>query len=183
MQEDQTQPAQTQEHSAQSAVADGETADATALQAQLAAANARADDNYNQFLLATADFENYKKRIDRQFADIALAGRRALLRQLLPVKDNLERALAFDEGSEGLRGGVQQTLKGFESVLAAEGVRPIEGLVGRPFDPKTADAIGTRAAHGVSDDTILEETEKGYLLGDEVLRPAKVIVAKNDAAE
>ena len=148
------------------------------LEAQLTAANAKADENYNKFLLAMADFENYKKRIERQFGDIALAGRKSLLQKILPVVDNLERALGFDEASEGLRGGVQQTLKGFESVLGAEGVRAIE-VKGKPFDPKLAEAIGTRAAEGVEDDTILDEAEKGYMLGDELLRPAKVIVAKN----
>nr|MDQ2681760.1 nucleotide exchange factor GrpE [Candidatus Eremiobacteraeota bacterium] len=86
--------------------------------AELAAANARADENYNKFLLAMADFENYKKRIERQFADIALSGRKITLGKFLPVIDNLERALSVGEGSDGLRDGLQQTLKGFEAVLA-----------------------------------------------------------------
>jgi len=183
MQEDQAQPTQLQDELSQAAAANGEVSEGAELRAQLDAANAKADENYNRYLLAMADFENYKKRIDRQFADIALAGRRALLRQLLPVIDNLERALSFENASEGLRGGVQQTLKGFESVLSAEGVRPIVDLVGRPFDPKTADAIATRPAGDVADDTIVEETQKGYMLGDEVLRPAKVIVAKNNPSD
>ena len=148
------------------------------LEAQLTAANAKADENYNKFLLAMADFENYKKRIERQFGDIALAGRRALLIKVLPVLDNLERALNYDEASDGLRGGVQQTLKGFESILTGEGVRAID-VKGKPFDPKIAEAIGTQSAAGVDDDTVLEEAEKGYVLGEELLRPAKVIVAKN----
>lgn len=183
MYDDQIPSAQTEAQASQSTAANGEgRASPDDLQTQLDAANARADENHQRFLLAVADFENYKKRIERQFADIALAGRRALLRQLLPVIDNLERALAVDDASQGLRGGVQQTLKGFESVLAAEGVRPITDIVGRPFDPKIADAIGTRAVEDVAEDTIVEQTQKGYLLGDEVLRPAKVIVAKNEAA-
>src|ERR1700694_737572 len=85
------------------------------LEAALSAANAKADENYNKFLLAMADFENYKKRIERQFGDIALAGRKSLLLKFLPVIDNLERALNYDEASNGLRDGVQQTLKGFGS--------------------------------------------------------------------
>lgn len=183
MHEDQTPSAPTDAQASQSSAANGEVgASPGDLQAQLDAATLRADENYQRFLLAVADFENYKKRIERQFADIALAGRRALLRQLLPVIDNLERALAVDDATKGLRGGVQQTLKGFESVLAAEAVRPITDIVGQPFDPKVAEAIGTRDADGVADDTVVEETQKGYLLGDEVLRPAKVIVAKNDTA-
>jgi molecular chaperone GrpE len=156
----------------------GESNDTAQLQAQLDAANARADDNYNKFLLAMADFENYKKRIERQFRDIADSGRRELLKNFLPVMDNLERALSFDETSvEALRNGVQQTLKGFESVLGIEGVKAVS-LKGQKFDPKLAEAIGTQNAQGVEDDTVLEEAQKAYLIGDELLRPAKVIVAK-----
>ena len=149
------------------------------LQAQLDAANVRADENYNKFLLAMADFENYKKRIERQFRDIADAGRRDLLKNFLPVLDNLERALSFEgANADALRNGVQQTLKGFESILSGEGVKAVE-VKGRPFDPKVAEAIGTQAADGVEDDVVLEEAEKGYMMGEELLRPAKVIVAKN----
>ena len=147
--------------------------------AQLAAANAKAEENYNKFLLAMADFENYKKRIERQFGDIALAGRKSLLLKFLPVLDNLERALAVDGESEGLRAGVQQTLKGFESVLTGEGVKAIS-VKGQPFDPKVAEAIGTQSSPGVADDVVLEEAQKGYVYGEELLRPARVIVAKAD---
>jgi molecular chaperone GrpE len=161
----------------------GETATSAnkELQAQLDAANARADDNYNKFLLAMADFENYKKRIERQFAEIADAKRRELLKSFLPVVDNLERALSFEDASaETLRNGVQQTLKGFEAVLGMEGVKPLR-VKGEKFDPRIAEAIGTQSADGVEDDTVLEEAQKGYTIGDELLRPAKVIVAKNTA--
>jgi molecular chaperone GrpE len=163
------------------ATENGEPSSSTAtaqLQSQLEAATARADENYNKFLLAMADFENYKKRIERQFRDIADAGRRELLKSFLPVIDNLERALSFEGVSaDALREGVQQTLKGFESVLGMEGVKPLN-VKGQKFDPKIAEAIGTQAAQGVEDDTILEEAEKGYTIGDDLLRPAKVIVAK-----
>jgi molecular chaperone GrpE len=166
------------------ATENGEPSSSTAtaqLQSQLEAATARADENYNKFLLAMADFENYKKRIERQFRDIADAGRRELLKSFLPVIDNLERALSFEGVSaDALREGVQQTLKGFESVLGMEGVKPLN-VKGQKFDPKIAEAIGTQAAQGVEDDTILEEAQKGYTIGDDLLRPAKVIVAKQSA--
>src|ERR1700722_9434739 len=73
---------------------------------ELEAAKAKADENYNKFLYAMADFENYKKRIERQFAEIAIAGKRSVLAKFLPVIDNLERALGFEGDSEGLRGGL-----------------------------------------------------------------------------
>jgi molecular chaperone GrpE len=149
------------------------------LATELAAAKAKADENYNKFLYAMADFENYKKRIERQFADIALAGKRSFLERLLPVVDNLERALAHEDDGEGLRKGLEQTLRGFEQVLASEGVRAYS-VKGERFDPNLAEAIGTQNADsGVAEDTVVEETERGYKMGEEVLRPAKVIVAKS----
>jgi molecular chaperone GrpE len=148
------------------------------LEEQLAAANARADENYNKYLLAMADFENYKKRLQRDLDSIVTSHRRALLERFLPVLDNLQRALQSNNGN-GLRGGIEQTLKGFEAILAAEGVKPID-VKGKPFDPRVAEAIGTTDANGADDDVVVEVAEKGYNLGDELLRPAKVIVAKNN---
>jgi len=151
---------------------------ANELQEQLAAANARADENYNKFLLAMADFENYKKRMQRDIESIVTARRRNLLERFLPVLDNLERALQFDSnGGEKLRGGIEQTLRGFEAVLAGEGVKAID-VKGKPFDPRIAEAIGTDTTSNADDDTVVEVAEKGYTIGDELLRPAKVIVAK-----
>lgn len=149
------------------------------LAAELAAAKAKAEENYNKFLYAMADFENYKKRIERQFADIAVAGKKSVLAKFLPVIDNLERALAFGGDSEAVRNGLQATLKGFEGVLASEGVKPIK-LKGEAFDPRLAEAIGTQPAAGVANEIVLEEAQKGYMLGEELLRPAQVIVAKNE---
>ena len=149
------------------------------LEEQLAAQRARADDNYNKFLLAMADFENYKKRLQRDLDSIVTSHRRTLLERFLPVLDNLERALQAG-GGEGLRPGIEQTLKGFEAILAGEGVRPID-VKGKPFDPRVAEAIGTTvAANGTEDDTVVEVAQKGYSIGEELLRPAKVIVAKHD---
>jgi molecular chaperone GrpE len=152
--------------------------DGESLEAQLTAAQARADENYNKFLLATADFENYKKRIQRDLEAIVTSRRRMLMERFLPVLDNLERALRYDAGGENLRGGIEQTLKGFEAVLASEGVKAID-VKGKPFDPHVAEAISTEPRDGVPDDTVVEVAEKGYTIGEELLRPAKVIVAKN----
>ncbi|MBV8118024.1 MAG: nucleotide exchange factor GrpE [Candidatus Eremiobacteraeota bacterium] len=158
------------------ALIDEQPAETESLEARLSAAEARADENYNKFLLASADFENYKKRIQRDLDGIVAARRRMLLERFLPVLDNLERALQFDAG-EKLRGGLEQTLKGFEAVLAGEGVKAID-VKDKPFDPRVAEAIGTDAREGVADDTVVEVAEKGYNLGEELLRPAKVIVAR-----
>ena len=128
-----------------------------------------------------ADFENYKRRNQRDSARISDARRREVLKRFLPVLDNLERAVS-SKGAENnaLLEGVQQTLKGFEALLGMEGVKPIN-LKGEKFDPNLAEAIGTQTAQDFEDDTVLEEAQKGYMIGDELLRPAKVIVAKNSA--
>jgi molecular chaperone GrpE len=159
------------------AIIDEEAAATSSLEDQLAAANARADENYDKFLLAVADFDNYKKRIQRDMDSIVSSRRRMMLERLLPVLDNLQRALASNAGGETLRDGLEQTLRGFEAVLANEGVKPI-AVAGEPFDPRVAEAVGTSPADGVAEDTVVEVTEKGYTLGGELLRPAKVIVAK-----
>jgi molecular chaperone GrpE len=160
----------------------GTTATATAetdLGAQLATANAKAEENYNKFLYAMADFENYKKRMERQVGEMSLVARKSIIVKFLPVIDNLERALSYGTENEALKGGLQATLRGFENVLAAEGVKAVS-LKGQPFDPRLAEAIGTQPAPaGVADDIVLEEATKAYLHGDDVLRVAHVIVAKS----
>jgi|HubBroStandDraft_6_1064221.scaffolds.fasta_scaffold173122_2 molecular chaperone GrpE len=156
-------------------------AEQPSLEEQLAAANARADENYAKFLLAVADFDNFKKRIERDLDSMVSSRRRMLIERFLPVLDNLERALQSSGGGDKLRDGVEQTLRGFEAILAGEGVKTID-VKGQPFDPRVAEAIGTSAvANGVAEDTVVDVAEKGYTLGSELLRPAKVIVAKHSA--
>ena len=160
------------------AVIDETASESESLEGRLAAAQALADENYNKFLFATADFDNYKKRMQRDLESIVTARRRMLLERFLPVLDNLERALRYESGGENLRGGIEQTLKGFEAVLASEGVKAID-VLDKPFDPRVAEAIGTETRDGVAEDTVVEVAEKGYVLGNDLLRPAKVIVTKN----
>jgi molecular chaperone GrpE len=148
------------------------------LEERLAAATARADENYDKFLLAVADFDNYKKRTQRDFDSMVASHRRMLIERFLPVLDNLERALQSNAGGDTLRNGVEQTLRGFEALLAGEGVKAVD-VKGKPFDPRIAEAIGTSTAGDQPDDTVVDVAQKGYTLGEELLRPAKVIVAKN----
>lgn len=150
------------------------------LEEQLAAAQAQVDENYNKFLMARADFDNFKKRTERDSLTIFNSYRKTLLERFLPVIDNLERALQYEGPADSLRNGVEQTLKGFEAVLASEGVKALD-VLGKPFDPRTAEAIGTAVPENdVADDTIVQVAQKGYALGEEILRPAKVIVAKRE---
>jgi molecular chaperone GrpE len=150
------------------------------LSAQLAEANARAKEHHDTALYAIAEFENYKRRAQRQVADQLAYGKKALIAKFLPVIDNLERALAFEIPSEGLRAGLDATLRGFENALSGENVKALS-LVGTPFDPRVAEAIGTRESADQEEDTIVEVAQRGYTLGDELLRPALVIVSKKPA--
>jgi len=144
--------------------------------AELADAKALAEERYKELQYARAEIDNVRKRAERIAADRLSAGRRALLGKFLPVLDNLQRAMGYED-SAGLRGGLQATMKGFEALLASEGVKPIE-VVGKPFDPRIAESIQARETTEGADDDVLEEVQRGYVLGEDLLRPAQVIVAK-----
>ncbi len=152
-----------------------------ALAAEIVALKALADERYRELAYARAEIDNVRKRAERTALERLGHGRRQLLGKFLPVLDNLQRALAFDD-SQALRGGLQATLKGFESVLAGESVVAVE-TVGKPFDPHVAEAIATRETSEYEDDVVVEEVQPGYRLGDELLRPAMVIVAKHVATD
>jgi len=145
------------------------------LAAELADARALAEERYKELQYARAEIENVRKRAERIASDRLSAGRRALLGKFLPVLDNLQRALSFED-SEGLRGGLQATLKGFEALLAGEGVKAVE-VVGKPFDPRIAESIQSREIVDGDDDLVLEEVQRGYVLGEDLLRPAQVVVS------
>ncbi|MBC5799446.1 MAG: nucleotide exchange factor GrpE [Candidatus Eremiobacteraeota bacterium] len=155
------------------AAADGQSD----LAAELTTAKALADERYADLQYARAEIDNVRKRAERSALERLAYTRRQLLERFLPVLDNLQRALAFDD-SEGLRGGLQATLRGFEGVLASEQVTPLE-TVGKPFDPHVAEAIATRETSDYADDIVIEEAQRGYRMGDDLLRPAMVVVAKH----
>jgi molecular chaperone GrpE len=144
--------------------------------AELAAARALAEERLNELAYARAEIDNVRKRAQRIADERLQAGRKQLIGKFLPVLDNLLRALAYEDGA-GLRGGLQATIKGFEGLLAGEAVTTIE-TVGKPFDPRVAEAISTRETSEHDDDVVVEEVQRGYRLGEELLRPAVVVVAK-----
>jgi molecular chaperone GrpE len=147
------------------------------LAAELLAAQARAKKAEDDVLYAHAEIENAKKRFARQSDERVAHLRKNLLLKFLPVLDNLQRAMAFENDSAGLRGGLNATLRAFESLLGSESVVPVE-TIHRPFDPRVAEALTTRETTEHDDDVVLEEMQRGYKLGDDVLRPALVVVAR-----
>jgi molecular chaperone GrpE len=145
-------------------------ADKRTLQAELVAERER-------YLRLAADFDNFRKRTARETERSAAAQKEAFIRDLLPVIDNLERALGSDISTSPaqLRKGVQLTLQQLTQLLRLHGVEPEECL-GRPFDPLYHEAVSVRHDPSQPDQVILETFQRGYRRGDVVFRPAKVVV-------
>jgi molecular chaperone GrpE len=138
------------------------------------------DEYYDRLLRKTAEFDNYRKRVERDRVAQAEAAAASVLEELLPLVDDLERALAADPGAEGAeayRRGVELIHRQLLEILKKRGVRAIEAL-GADFDPHFHQAVTHEHAEGARDGEILEEFRRGYMLGDRLLRPAMVKVAK-----
>ncbi len=142
-------------------------------------ARAEIADLNNRLLRAQADFENYRRRVAREREELAVYANQKLVVSLLPVLDNLDRALATPTitGDEKLRQGVEMTARSFRDILAKEGVTTIEA-VGQPFDPNLHEAVMTAESDEHEDGVVLMEFQKGYRLGDRTVRPSMVQVSK-----
>ncbi len=145
------------------------------LEAQLGAERER-------LLRLRADFDNFRKRTERDRADIERFAVADVLRDLLPVVDNLERALAV-QGAQGptadgsdLRKGVEMIVRQFQEVLKRHGLAPIVAL-GERFDPAVHEAVFQEETEGVTAPTVALELQRGYRLNDRLLRPSLVKVA------
>lgn len=165
----------------------------TAMEPELPAGNAAAatepdvselqkqrDDYYDRLLRKTAEFDNYRKRIERERQQVTEAAAADLIEELLPLVDDLERALKAEagaEGSEAYRRGVELIHRQLLELLRKRGVKPIEAL-GADFDPHFHQAVAYDPVEGRRDGEVIEEFRRGYLLGDRLLRPAMVKVAK-----
>lgn len=126
-------------------------------------------------LRLAADFDNFRKRTARETDRRAAAQKETFIRELLPIIDNLERALASDASMEQLREGVRMTLQQLHQLLKRHGVET-EEAIGRPFDPHRHEAVAVRHDPSQPDHAVVEILQPGYRRGDEVFRPAKVIV-------
>jgi molecular chaperone GrpE len=135
---------------------------------------------YDKLLRRQAEFDNYRKRVERERAELYQHGRDDVLLQFLPVVDNFERALSSLEESEGdadaLLRGVELIHKQFKDALSKLGLEPVEA-VGQTFDPHVHEAVTTEATDKHKENTVIEEFLRGYKIGDRLLRPAKVKVA------
>lgn len=150
-----------------------------ALRAELETTRREAAEARDRVLRTLADLDNYRKRTERERGEWRLRAQEQLLREILPVLDNFDRALAAEAGpagEAGFRAGVELIHRDFLKALERVGVRPFSA-VGELFDPARHEAVGRVERADVADHTVVEETLRGYLFHDRVLRPAQVIVA------
>ena len=133
---------------------------------------------HDPLLRTLADFDNYRRRIERDRAGAARSGKRDVILSLLEVLDGFDRALNhIDDAPSSVAQGVQAIHRNLLGVLERHGVTRFDSL-GEPFDPRFHDAIGTVDSDEVESGTVADEFQRGYRWGDEVLRPARVRVAQ-----
>jgi len=153
-----------------------EPAEVVRLQEAVAAAEARAAEATDRLLRLQADFENYRRRVRKDQEESRKFATERLVKELLEVQSNFDRALAETGSPEGFREGVALIARQFRGILEREGVQPI-AAEGAPFDPAVHEAIAREPAEGVAAGTVVREFDRGYTLHGKVVRPAKVAVA------
>jgi|WetSurMetagenome_2_1015567.scaffolds.fasta_scaffold71465_2 molecular chaperone GrpE len=147
------------------------------VQAELARLQQEAGNLRELYLRKLADFDNFRKRKDKEMADFRRQAHSEIVRDLLPVVDNLERALAVGaEDTGGVRAGVELTLRQFKDVLTRHGVVEVDPM-GEVFDPAQHEAVSRLHTDSAEPNTIVQVLQKGYRLGDRLLRAALVVVA------
>ena len=154
---------------------------------RIAALEAEKADIKDRLLRVAADFDNWKKRARKDQADGEMRAKEGVLRDILEIADNLERATASwredrgekdgkDNDAKSIRDGVELVLRQFRSKLERYQVKAIES-VGLPFDPRFHEAISQAPSADAQPGSVLHELQKGYLIGEKLLRPAMVVVA------
>jgi molecular chaperone GrpE len=132
-----------------------------------------------QYMLAVADFDNFRKRVQREKEEIVCFANEKLILDLLPILDNLQRALSMEldkAGTESILEGVRMVTDQLHTVLGACGLEPVNA-VGGPFDPQYHEAVGVLPSDEHDEGTVISELQKGYSLKGRILRPSVVHVA------
>ena len=172
---------ETQEQTEQAEQAGQEQPDEMAvIQAQLTAKEEEAQANHDLLLRERAELENFKRRMQREKSDALRFATEPLLRDILPVIDNLERAIEHAKSSEGgqaLVDGVELVLRSLINTIEQHGVSRVKAK-GEPFDPSQHEAVAQVESETVTPNTVIDEHQSGYQLHNRLLRPAMVSVAK-----
>jgi len=138
------------------------------------------DENQQRVLRTQADFDNYRKRTQKEKEEFAKYASTKLITELLPIVDNFDRAFSTvveDNLNESFSKGMNMIYRQLEGVLQAEGLVPMDS-VGQPFNPEFHQAIMQVESEEYPEGTVVEEIQKGYMLKDKVLRPAMVKVSQ-----
>lgn len=136
--------------------------------------------NYDRWLRISAELENYKKRVEKERSKFLKYAHESLIKELLPIVDNLERAIEHartKKASNALVEGIEMVLKSFNDCLGRFKVKPVKAI-GAKFDPNLHEAVRVEENAEEEENTILSELQKGYILNDRVVRPAMVVVSK-----
>jgi molecular chaperone GrpE len=144
------------------------------------ALRAERDSLQDRLLRTAAEFDNYRKRVERERRELSEFAAADALLEMLPIVDNLERALQAPAGvdPDGLRKGVELIHKQMFELLRRRGARPIE-TVGTDFDPTRHEAVAHEPSDQHREGEVMQELQRGYTLGERLLRPAMVKVAKS----
>ena len=162
---------------------DGQASEREDLEAKLAALEKDKKENWDRYLRTAADLENLRKRQKREMDDVRLESKGRVLKEMLPVVDNLERAIEHataQAGTNPIIEGVQLVLRQFLTAFERLDVTPIEAA-GQPFDPNLHEAISQQETDAPPG-TVVQVLQRGYKSGERLLRPALVVVAKAKAA-
>lgn len=150
------------------------------LEAELKQSKEQADDYYARLQRLQAEFDNFRKRSQKEREDTLKYASEQVIVTMLPILDNLERAVSSSQSSQDFNAfsqGVEMILKQMKTGLEKEGLAPIEA-VGQTFDPKLHDAVLQVDSEEYPDNTVVEELQRGYYLKDKVLRPSMVKVSR-----
>jgi molecular chaperone GrpE len=156
-------------------------AELESVKSELRKAKEFSESSLNKMRYLMADFDNYRKQMEKQLASKAESIKAELLLKFLNIRDDYLRALSVARQSKSEQGvvieGLEGILKNIDSLLVSEGVREIEA-VGTPFDPNVHDAIAYSARDDLAENTVTAEIRKGYMLNGRVLRPSLVEISK-----
>jgi molecular chaperone GrpE len=139
---------------------------------------AKAAENWDKFLRASADFDNYRKRVTREKEELTRSARETVIASLLPALDNLERALDHSPEGTPLHDGLLQVQKQFDRSLAEFGLAEITVKPGDAFNPNLHEAISHLESNDQPDGAIIQQVQSGYKLAEKLIRPARVVVSK-----
>lgn len=154
--------------------------DLAALKEELREARKSSDNNLNRLKYMMAEFDNYRKQMEKQIDSRIESGKAELLVKFLSLRDDYLRALEMAKQSKSetvVIEGLEGILKNFDSLLRSEGVMEIE-TIGTPFDPNVHDAIGFSHQDEIEENIITKEIRKGYMFNNKVLRPSLVLISR-----